>query len=277
MQVVTSISDLRLLLSSTEGSVGFVPTMGALHQGHISLITKAKSQNETVVCSIFVNPTQFNNADDLKKYPRTLDADVKMLIDAHCDILFAPTVEEMYPSGNDLLEIDLHTLDKVMEGKYRAGHFKGVVTIVKRLFDSVMPHKAYFGNKDFQQLAVIRYMVKQLALPIEIIGCPICREDNGLAMSSRNTRLTPQQRADAGIIFKILSDTKQGVRQYTPTTLVNNAIKAFERSPFKLEYFEIVNPQTLLPILSFDEKSGAIACVAVYAEDIRLIDNMELI
>lgn len=276
MQVITSIIDLQLFLSNSKGSVGFVPTMGALHQGHISLINKAKSENETVVCSIFVNPTQFNNADDLKKYPRTIEADNQMLLTAGCDVVFVPSVEEMYPSGNQLLNLDLQTLDQVMEGKFRAGHFKGVVTIVKRLFDAVKPNKAYFGKKDFQQLAVIRYMVKVLGLSVEIIGCPILREKNGLAMSSRNMRLSTEQRAKAGLIFKTLTYTKQNIHIHTPLALIEQAIKTFENSDLKLEYFEIVDPQTLLPIITFDKNRGAVACVALYAGDVRLIDNMEL-
>ena len=209
MEIVSTRKDLRNKIDrwKNEGKViGFVPTMGALHKGHLSLVKEARKQSDVVVVSIFVNPTQFNNPDDLKTYPRDLDKDVKMLEELDVELIFAPTVKEMYPE-EDTRQFDFGNLDKVMEGKYRPGHFNGVAQVVSKLFDQVTPDKAFFGEKDFQQLAIIRRLVKDLKMPVDVVGCPIVREPDGLAMSSRNMLLTPEMRKNAPVIAETLSES----------------------------------------------------------------------
>ena len=272
-------------------SIGFVPTMGALHQGHISLINAAKSESDVVVCSIFVNPTQFNDLNDLAKYPRTIDVDSQLLEAAGCDILFSPEVAEMYSEAELELKrqkkedkswsegkaVDFGSLAMVMEGAQRPGHFNGVAQVVSKLFRIVVPQKAFFGQKDFQQLAIIRSMVKQLDMPIEIIACPIVREANGLAMSSRNERLTKDEREQASAISRALFKVKdlysiKNVEQLK--ALVENEINLVPQ--LELEYFDMVDAQTLQPHTSFSQAKSAVACIAVKIGHVRLIDNVLL-
>lgn len=270
-------------------TVGFAPTMGALHHGHISLINAAKTQCNVVVSSIFVNPTQFNDLNDLKNYPRTLEADCKMLEDAGCDLVFIPEISEMYSeqelelkkqgiedkSWTEGKEVDFGVIGSVMEGAHRPGHFNGVAQVVSKLFRIVEPHKAFFGQKDFQQLAIIRSMVKQLGMNIEIISCPIVREPNGLAMSSRNERLTPLERERASIISKTLFKVKELQKEKSIPEL-----KAFAEAQIKteplitLEYFEISNAETLEPITDYSQAKSAVACIALKLGTVRLIDNV---
>lgn len=272
-------------------SVGFVPTMGALHQGHISLINSAKAQCNIVVCSIFVNPTQFNDPNDLISYPRTIEADCRMLEKAGCDAVFIPEVTEMYtPQELELKKqgiedkswalgksVDFGSLGSVMEGEQRPGHFNGVAQVVSKLFKIVEPDKAYFGQKDFQQLAIIRSMVKQLGIPVEIISCPILREPNGLAMSSRNERLTETERERASVISKILSEVKALYKQKSISELKSFAIAQLKAEPFiETEYFEISNAETLQPITDYSQAKSAVACVALKLGKVRLIDNILL-
>ncbi len=266
----------QFLLSAREKgkSVGFVPTMGALHNGHSSLINKAKHENEVVVASIFVNPTQFNNPDDLKKYPRTIEADKELLQKNGCDVLFFPSIDEIYPQ-KDTTVFDLGGLDTLMEGKFRPGHFNGVAMVVKRLFEIVQPNNAYFGEKDFQQLAIIRYMVKSENLPVNIIGCPTLRETSGLAMSSRNTRLTEQEKAEAAAIYKALIEAKANTKTATPQKVKKIFEESIRQNPvFKFEYFEIVDSEALLPVEEWNSKRKAVGCVALWIRDVRLIDNI---
>ena len=253
-------------------AIGFVPTMGALHQGHLSLIERSVRENECTVVSIFVNPTQFNNLSDLEKYPRTLEADIELLEKSGCDILFAPSAEEVYPEP-DMRQFDFGTLDKVMEGAFRPGHFNGVAQVVSKLFDMVQPHHAYFGEKDFQQLAVIRAMVAQLAMPVEVIACPIVREPDGLAMSSRNMRLLPEQREIAPVIAETLKNSRNFVGSKTVgelTLWVAENINA--RAGLEVEYFQIVDGDTLLPVAGWEQSTRIVGCIAVFCGEVRLID-----
>ena len=281
MKIFFTIRDIRdfLLKEQTdEKTVGFVPTMGALHEGHISLINRSKEENNLTVCSIFINPLQFNNKIDLEKYPRNVEEDLKILDKAGCDVVFIPEEEEMYPgSEQEALEFNFGMIDRVLEGKYRPGHFKGVAIVVKKLFDIVHPQKAYFGKKDYQQLLIIRYMVSNLQLPVEIIACEIIREKDGLAMSSRNMRLTIGERQLAPLIFEILCKVKEKAGEMPLTEIKKWAIKKIEEhSSFKVEYFEISDQNTLLPLKTWKEKKNGIILTAVYLGDIRLIDNLEL-
>ncbi|MEI8005643.1 MAG: pantoate--beta-alanine ligase [Bacteroidota bacterium] len=258
--------------------IGFVPTMGALHEGHLRLIRQSKQENDITVCSIFVNPVQFNNPDDLAKYPRNIALDARMLKSNGCDMLFSPEVEEMYPDGktpnND---IEFGMLDKVMEGKFRPGHFKGVVIVVRKLFDILSPSNAYFGKKDYQQLMVITRMKEILELPVNIIGCETVREDDGLAMSSRNLRLTIGERQVARRIFEVLCKVREKGSKTPVWELKEWANKKIqEDSRFRVEYFEIADRETLMPIESWGQKTQAVALTAVYLGDVRLIDNVEL-
>jgi pantoate--beta-alanine ligase len=279
--VITGRSQLleKLNLLRSEGkTIGFVPTMGALHPGHIALVTKAKADNEVVVASIFVNPTQFNNPKDLVHYPRTIEKDTEMLTQAGCDFLFFPVVDEMYPGGTTeaVLPINLNGLDTVMEGAHRPGHFAGVIQIVKKLFDSVGPCKAYFGEKDFQQLAVIRKMVKEWKMPVEIIPCPIIRESDGLAMSSRNMRLTAEERKVAPLISKTLFKAKEFFQDHSIDETTELVTALINSEPLmKLEYFEIADITTLQPATA-DQKKNVVACIAVHLGAVRLIDNIIL-
>lgn len=279
MKVITSSEELKKALLphyDSKKSIGLVPTMGALHQGHLSLVKKATSENEITVISIFVNPTQFNDLEDLKKYPRTLEADLALLEKANVDIVFAPTVEDVYPT-KDTRTFSYPPLDEVMEGKARPGHFNGVCQIVSKLFTLTNPTRAYFGEKDFQQLAIIREMVRTYPFQIEILGCPIMREIDGLAMSSRNMRLTPIQRTQALNISKTLFSAKEKVETYTLPSLkvwVENEIEFSEG--LDLDYFEIVDGNTLQPIENWQDASYIVGCITVFCGEVRLIDNITL-
>lgn len=259
-------------------SIGFVATMGALHEGHLSLIHRSKKENDFTVCSIFVNPIQFNNDEDLIRYPRTLEKDCRLLENEGCDFIFAPDVEEMYPGGEKpKVEVDFGMLDKVMEGKFRPGHFNGVAIVVKRLFDIIDPSRAYFGKKDFQQLAVIRHLVKTMKLPLEIVSCNTIREPDGLAMSSRNMRLTVVQRMIAPHIYQVLRSVKEKTGFVPVKKLKSWAIlKIHEKPELRVEYLEIVDKETLLPLNDWSARDRAVALAAVYLGDVRLIDNIEL-
>ncbi|MDR2037089.1 MAG: pantoate--beta-alanine ligase [Bacteroidales bacterium] len=254
-------------------SIGFVPTMGALHQGHISLIEQCRKENCVTVASIFVNPTQFNDQNDLVNYPRTFPEDVEKLNDVGCDYLFAPEVNEIYPE-KDTRQFDFGMLDKVMEGAFRPGHFNGVAQVVTKLFDMVQPEKAYFGEKDFQQLAIIRYIVKKLGYPVEIVACPIIREPDGLAMSSRNTRLTAAQRKSAPLIAQTLFESKKKVASMPLKDLKEWVINQINRSEeLNVEYFDIVDRESLQPAIIYQENALQ-GCIAVFAGKVRLIDNI---
>lgn len=279
MQVFTDIKSLQkeLISKAESNSVGFVPTMGALHKGHLSLVDTARSQNDLVVASIFVNPTQFNNSNDLENYPKTLEEDLKMLSEAGCDYVFAPSVSEMYPENVKSEMFSFDGLEFEMEGKFRAGHFDGVGTIVRRLFEIVSPDRAYFGEKDFQQLQIIRTMVKNSNLPVEIIGCPIFREADGLAMSSRNTRLTKEHRKAAPMIYKVLSEAKRKFGTENAKSIAQWIENEFKREPLlELEYFEIADEETLKSAQRIEKNGKYRAFIAVFAGEIRLIDNISL-
>ena len=277
MKVIHTIRDLQELLDifrREHKTIGLVPTMGALHQGHISLVEHCVKEADICVASIFVNPTQFNDKNDLLKYPRTLDADVRLLEKANCDIVFAPSVEEMYPEP-DTRVFNFGDLEQVMEGAHRPGHFNGVAQIVSKLFDAVQPDKACFGEKDFQQLAIICAMTRQLNLPVEIIACPIIREENGLAMSSRNTRLTKEEQEKATLISKTLFESKKLQDKLTVEDLNTWIQTQINSEPLlTVEYVDIVDGNTLQAISSWTETNYAVACVAVFCGDVRLIDNI---
>lgn len=258
-------------------SVGFVPTMGALHEGHLSLVKESRKANDITVCSIFVNPIQFNNKKDLEKYPRNLKEDLRLLGSAGCDYVFIPGNEEIYPQGTPNLEINFGTLDKVLEGKFRPGHFKGVAIIVKKLFEIITPDHAYFGKKDYQQLLIIRHLVSALQFPVQIHACPTFREPDGLAMSSRNLQLTIGEREMASLIYQTLSRVKEKAGHLPVKELRQWAIKKINSNPsFTVEYFEIVDKNDLHILENWKEKENALACTAVFLGDVRLIDNIEL-
>ncbi|MDR2512086.1 MAG: pantoate--beta-alanine ligase [Bacteroidales bacterium] len=272
MKIFKSISAIEAALQNVEKS-GFVPTMGALHEGHLSLIRKAKSENGICVVSIFVNPIQFNNQEDLVKYPRTLDKDVQLLetiLDEN-DIVFAPSVEEMYPERLQE-QYDFGSLESVMEGKFRPGHFNGVAIVVRRLFEIVKPARAYFGEKDYQQLQIINKIVLIEKMPIEIIPCPIVREEDGLAMSSRNVRLTPENRKNASLIYHYLQTF---VKEFDFSETLNNVIERINSIPnARVEYVELVDSETLQPVENYEKGKNYRLCAAVYMGDVRLIDNI---
>ena len=281
MEIFSTIKEARdcLINLKKEGkTIGFVPTMGALHRGHISLLELSKKENDISVSSIFVNPIQFNDKKDLEKYPRTIEDDILKLKTAHCDVLFAPSVEEMYPSNQAKeAEIDLGNLDKVMEGKLRPGHFQGVCVVVKKLLDIVQPTKAYFGEKDFQQLAVIKHMVKILNIPVEIIPCPTFREADGLAMSSRNVFLNPDERKNVPLIYQIMMEAKLLKTNKKIIELKRWVEEKINENPFlRLEYFEIVNSETLASAQGWNETKSLRVCIAVKVGSVRLIDNIAL-
>ncbi len=275
MILVKTVKELRSEIEKFGGSeqVGFVPTMGALHNGHLSLVRQAVAENGVVVVSIFVNPTQFNDPKDLERYPRTLEADLKLLEPTGCKIVFAPNAKEVYPEP-DTRKFDFGQLEKVMEGKHRPGHFNGVAQVVSKLFDMVKPDKAYFGLKDFQQLAIIKNMVKQLQLPVQIVPCEIVREKSGLAMSSRNELLTSEQKENATVISKTLFKAKELTEQKSVEELTNWVTETVNKNPFlDVEYFEIVDDEQLQPVKSWDEEKTKVGCIAVHCGEIRLIDN----
>ena len=277
MKVYSDPLSIQQTLSeaSAQGlKIGFVPTMGALHQGHLSLVEQAGHECGVVVASIFVNPTQFNDPNDLVNYPRTLEADLKMLETQGCDIVFVPTVETMYPEPDNRI-FAFGELETVMEGKFRPGHFNGVAQVVSKLFDLVNPDKAFFGQKDFQQLAIIKAMVKQLNLPVEIVPCAIVREPDGLAMSSRNKLLLPEYRKCAPQIYRILNEAKNLAKSHSVAEVKNFVCQEIEQTNLlKLEYFELVEELSLKAIQSWDESGIKVGCIAVFAGKVRLIDNL---
>ncbi len=275
----TTVSELQIFLISKKNqqkTIGFVPTMGALHEGHLSLVKKSMAQNDITVVSIFVNPLQFNNPEDLKKYPKTLDKDVEKLQSVGCDVLFAPDYNEVYPeSANDFY--DFGHLSKVMEGAHRPGHFNGVAIVVKRLFDIVKPQRAYFGEKDYQQLLIVKALVKRHRIPIEIVPVEIVREPHGLAMSSRNELLSTKARQEAGIIFKVLTEVKQLYKSLSVAEIKEYVKKQFEKNPAcSLEYFEIANNKTLQLVSDVSTSDEVRAFIVVHIEKVRLIDNILL-
>ena len=277
METITNSEELRRALGSRNRSgIGFVPTMGALHAGHRSLVERARRECATVVVSVFVNPTQFNDKTDLKNYPRTPEADLRLLEEVGADYVFMPSVEEVYPEP-DTRTFDFGMIDKVMEGATRPGHFNGVAQVVSRLFDLVKPAKAYFGEKDFQQIAVIREMVRQLRIPVEIIPCPIVRGEDGLALSSRNTLLDTDHRTAAPYIYKVLKAAVEKSHQTTPDQLAAWVTAQVESNPLlKVIYFQVVDAATMQQVRTWEESPAIQGCIAVQAEDIRLIDNIKL-
>ena len=279
MLIFTEIKSLQQKIKSLKNgtTIGFVPTMGALHEGHLSLVEKAKKENDIVVVSIFVNPTQFDNADDLINYPKTIEKDLSLLKSFNCDIVFTPTPEEIYADDIQSQSFDFDGLEFQMEGKFRAGHFNGVGTIVERLFKVVKPHKAYFGEKDFQQIQIIRKMVEKRNLPVQIISCPIHREKDGLAMSSRNTRLTTAQRAAAPFIYETLTKAKTLFGTKNASEVIKWVENEFKNHPlFNLEYVEIADEEMLLPVETKNPTKKYRAFIAVFAGKVRLIDNISL-
>lgn len=277
METITNSEELRRALGSRDRSgIGFVPTMGALHAGHRSLVERARRECATVVVSVFVNPTQFNDKTDLKNYPRTPEADLRLLEEVGADYVFMPSVEEVYPEP-DTRTFDFGMIDKVMEGATRPGHFNGVAQVVSRLFDLVKPAKAYFGEKDFQQIAVIREMVRQLRIPVEIISCPIVRGEDGLALSSRNTLLDTDHRTAAPYIYKVLKAAVEKSHQTTPDQLAAWVTAQVESNPLlKVIYFQVVDAATMQQVRTWEESPAIQGCIAVQAGDIRLIDNIKL-
>ncbi|GAB4492565.1 MAG: pantoate--beta-alanine ligase [Saprospiraceae bacterium] len=281
MFIFKKVADLQSWLNAQRArgqKVGFAPTMGALHDGHLELIRLAKRDGCLAVASIFVNPTQFNDPKDLEKYPRTPEKDAALLISADCDALFMPPVEEVYPPGLDVtIDLDFGQLDKVMEGEFRPGHFKGMATVVHRLLDIVQPQRLYMGQKDFQQLSIVRDMLRQLNLPVELVMCPTRREADGLAMSSRNARLSPDMRAIAPVIFQTLSWAKTALEERRPATdIQTEAMQKLAAAGLRPEYFDIVDGVSLLPVNGWDDSDFIVACVAAFAGEVRLIDNLVL-
>ena len=278
MKLIQTVKELKAQLDvlRKEGKqIGLVPTMGALHEGHASLVRRAVAENDVVVVSDFVNPTQFNDQNDLIKYPRTLEADCALLEKEGAHIVFAPSVEEVYPEP-DTRQFSYAPLDTVMEGKYRPGHFNGVCQIVSKLFMMVEPHRAYFGEKDFQQLAIIREMVKQMQFPLQIVGCPIVRESDGLALSSRNTRLSVEERQQALNISKTLFASVDFSKTHTVAetqAFVEESIA--EADGLELEYFEMVDGLTLQKVNNWEDTDYIVGCITVYCGEVRLIDNIK--
>ena len=275
MLVVETIKELKQELEKYNSkNIGFVPTMGALHDGHISLVKRSVEENDVTVVSVFVNPTQFNDKADLERYPRTEEADKKLLEAAGCDIVFMPQVEEMYPE-EDTRVFNFGCIETVMEGKYRPGHFNGVAQIVSKLFYAVEPTRSYFGEKDFQQVAIIRDMVRQLNLPVEIIACPIIREESGLARSSRNELLSAEERKKAALISEVLSKSVNFAKEMSVEEVKNWVCEQFTHDEvFKMDYYDIVDGNSLQSISSWKDSDYIVGCIAIYCGKIRLIDNI---
>lgn len=277
MKIVNSIQELKRYLAEERQhnkQIGFVPTMGALHNGHLSLVKRCVEENDVCVVSIFVNPTQFNDKNDLATYPRTLDKDSALLEPAGCDYVFAPTEAEMYPEP-DTRTFDFGTVSAVMEGARRPGHFNGVAQIVSKLFYAVEPDNAYFGEKDFQQITVIRAMVKQLNIPVKINACPILREEDGLALSSRNVRLTPEQRQKAPLIARTLKESTNFAVGKSVQEVIDYVVNTINADPvMRVEYYEIVDGITMESIKDWSDTDYAVGCITVYCGEVRLIDNI---
>lgn len=281
MMIIRSAAELETYTDRARQngkSIGFVPTMGALHAGHISLVDQSVKENDFTAVSVFVNPTQFNNPTDLATYPRDEERDIRLLSEAGADAVFMPTVEEVYPGGVENRhrhEFQLGTAAEVMEGKYRPGHFQGVAEVVSRLFSLVRPTRAYFGEKDFQQIAVIRNMVASEGIDVEIVACPIMRADDGLALSSRNALLTPDQRAVAPEIHRALAESVEYSREHSVRATHDSVVERLNAVPhLNVEYFEIVDGRTLLPVEELEESPSVVGCITVYCGKVRLIDNI---
>ena len=271
------LSDYILKIKEKGQKIGFAPTMGALHEGHLSLYEKARKENDIIISSIFVNPTQFNNPEDLEKYPRTIEKDIELLQQTqNVDAVYIPQIEDIYSNGLERKNYDFEGLENEMEGKFRPGHFDGVGTVVEELFRQIQPNNAYFGEKDFQQLMIIKKLVKKLSLPINIIGMQIYREKNGLAMSSRNMRLTSEQRESAKIIFETLVKVKDLFHQQTLDEIHQFVENTFKNSDFELEYFIITNEKTLREISEIKSVETYRAFIVVIINGVRLIDNIQL-
>jgi pantoate--beta-alanine ligase len=277
MKIIDTISELENQLQGYRHkgeTIGLVPTMGALHQGHASLVERCVADNKISIVSLFVNPTQFNNKEDLKHYPRTPEKDHELLERLGVDYVFSPSVEEMYPE-EDKRVFDFGQLDKVMEGEFRPGHFNGVAQIVSKLFDIVKPDNAYFGEKDFQQLAIVKDMVRQLQMPVNIIGMSIVRESSGLAMSSRNQRLSEEQKKNASEVYKVLNESKHMIDKFIPYELINYVSESINKvSGLKVEYFQIVDGDNLQPVTSWSDSDYIVGCIALFCGEVRLIDNI---
>jgi pantoate--beta-alanine ligase len=278
MEVINTIAALQQRLSAARAAgkyIGLVPTMGALHEGHASLVRRSVQENDVTVVSVFVNPTQFNDKEDLKKYPRTLEADCLLLEVCGATLVFAPSVAEMYPEPDSRV-FSYPPIDTVMEGAFRPGHFNGVCQIVSKLFEAVQPARAYFGEKDFQQLAVVREMVRRQGYPIEVVGCPIVREADGLAMSSRNTRLSSEERQNALQISRTLFESITFAREHSVSETRCLVEHSIENAPgLRLEYFELVDGNTLQPISEWSDIRYPVGCITVFCGDVRLIDNVK--
>jgi pantoate--beta-alanine ligase len=278
MKIVNNIKELKGYLAlerQKNKKIGLVPTMGALHNGHLSLVKRCVKDNDVCVVSVFVNPTQFNNKTDLATYPRTLDKDCALLESAGCNYVFAPSEQEMYPEP-DTRKFDFGTVSSVMEGAHRPGHFNGVAQVVSKLFYIVEPDNAYFGEKDFQQIAVIRAMVKQLDIPVKINACPIIREADGLALSSRNVRLTPEQRQKAPLIARTLKESTTFAPEKSVQEVKEYVVNTINADPvMQVEYFEIVDGNTMEAINNWSDTTYPVGCITVYCGDVRLIDNIK--
>lgn len=277
MNIYKTAEELRSFVTEERKQghrIAFVPTMGALHEGHLSLVRRALKENDCCIVSVFVNPTQFNNPRDLETYPRTLDADSRLLASIGTTALFAPEVKTIYPEP-DTRVFHVGAVAEVMEGKYRPGHFNGVMQVVSRLFDLVQPDCAYFGEKDFQQIAVLRAMAREIKSPVEIIACPIVREEDGLARSSRNTLLSEEGRAQAPNIYRILSESRTWSKELSPKAVIERATQLLDAIPtLRVEYFEIVDADTLQPITRWEDSPKPHGCITVYCGEVRLIDNI---
>jgi len=278
MEVIKQVHTIRERVQALRCSgktIGFVPTMGALHQGHLQLLNASAQQNDVTICSIFVNPTQFNNPDDYKLYPRTLDQDTELLQAVNCDILFAPAAEEVYPQQHTLLQFSFGALEAVMEGAHRPGHFNGVATIVSKLFHLVQPHRAYFGQKDLQQVAIVRQLVHALSFDVKLVCFPTVREEDGLAMSSRNTRLNAAQRQAAPNLYKALKLAEAQLKQKEVPAIKADVVAYLSQvEGVALEYFEVADPATLQPVEDVRGVQEVALCLAAAVGPVRLIDNM---
>ena len=275
----TNIKQLSLCLEKTRKKnkkIGFVPTMGALHKGHLSLVKHSKNKSDVTVCSIFINPTQFNNKNDFENYPINIEKDKKTLQENECDIVFIPEVYEIYPSQIAAKKFNFGTLDKVMEGKHRPGHFDGVATVIQKFIEIIKPHYSFFGEKDFQQLAIIKSLVNRNIILTKIISCSTVRNNLGLALSSRNKLLTEEQRKEALLIYRTLIYIKKNIQRRTIKELKKYVQSTFLKSPLKLEYFEISNSDNLTPIEHYSNKIKTNAFIAAHLENVRLIDNLRL-
>lgn len=273
---IKSVHNLIVKLKKTGKTIGFVPTMGALHQGHISLVEQSLKENDFTLVSVFINPTQFNNSEDLKKYPITTDNDIEILKKHGADAVYFPKVEDIYPNGLTSEHYEFDGLEMQMEGKFRPGHFDGVATVIRRFFEIVQPLNAYFGEKDFQQLRIVQELVKNFHLPIQIVPVAIKREEDGLAMSSRNVRLTESQRKESPIIYQILLQAKEYLKNHSIEETKKFVEEKFKETSFELEYFEIADEKNLLPAKEKLKDQKLRAFIAVFADEVRLIDNLDL-